>query len=120
MFDFNQLKNLFYEQGNPSSVFRNINQVNPRTGDPIAGNAVNLAVFIYNVINYLIYGLGILAFLALIYGGFLYITAADDPNKVDIAKKIIIGAIVGIIIVSASWIIYRTTTGVLLQGANAL
>ena len=47
--------------------------------------------------------LGIIAVLLIMYGGFIWMTAAGDPAKVEKAKKILINAIIGIIIILSAF-----------------
>ncbi len=51
--------------------------------------------------------MGILFFLLALYGGFLWMTARGDHTQVDKAKGIIIDAVIGLVIIGASWIITR-------------
>lgn len=71
------------------------------------------------VINIIRWILGILALLAVvfvIYGGFMWLTSGGDESKIEKAKKIISGAVVGLIIVILAWAIVifvaRTTSNV--------
>ncbi len=48
---------------------------------------------------------GSLALLAFIYGGVVFLISAGNREKVEQAKKIIIGAVIGLIIVFTSFII---------------
>jgi hypothetical protein len=54
---------------------------------------------------FLVWGSGILALLALIYGGFKYITALGNPDKLRDAKDRIISALLGLAIVVGSYLI---------------
>lgn len=45
---------------------------------------------------------GILAFIALVYSGFLYIMSAGDPEKSEAAKKNLVWAVTGVIIMLCS------------------
>ena len=50
--------------------------------------------------------LGFLAFVAVIlilYGGFLWMTAAGNEDRVDQAKKLLAAAVIGLIIILAAW-----------------
>ncbi len=49
--------------------------------------------------------LGVIAVFALIYGGYLYLTAAGNPEQVEKAKKTLIYAIIGIVVVLLLWAI---------------
>ena len=59
---------------------------------------VNVAVFILGIT-------GSLALLAFIYGGIMFLISAGSSEKVEQAKKIIVGAVVGLAIVFASYTI---------------
>jgi len=60
---------------------------------------------ITNVIGVLLSLLGILAVLLILWGGFLWMTAAGDTDKVDKAKKLIISGVVGIVIIFSAYAI---------------
>jgi hypothetical protein len=60
---------------------------------------------ITNVITILLSFLGIIAVIMILWGGFIYMTAAGEEAKTDKAKKIITSGIVGIIIIMAAWIL---------------
>ena len=53
---------------------------------------------IYNVTNWVFYIMMTLAVLMIIYGGFLYITAAGDPEKAGKGKTVLTLSIIGIVI----------------------
>ncbi len=53
---------------------------------------------IYSVTNWVFFLLTILAVLMIIYGGFIYITAAGDPAKATKAKGILTFAVIGLAI----------------------
>jgi len=48
---------------------------------------------------------GTLTLVMFIYGGFMFLISAGSNEKVSQAKKIIVAAVVGLIIVFASWLI---------------
>ncbi|MFA5048001.1 MAG: hypothetical protein WC516_03100 [Patescibacteria group bacterium] len=60
---------------------------------------------IKNVINILLGLLGIIAVLIILYGGFMWMTAAGNEDKVEKAKKLIISGIIGIIIILCAYTI---------------
>ena len=71
------------------------------------------------VLNILQLVLGLLTFVAVIMvilGGFTWLTAAGNEEKVDRAKKIISAAVIGLIIVLLAWAVVifvtRTTSNV--------
>ena len=84
--------------------------VNPGTVDK-----ASLQTRIGEVVQLALSFLGILAVILILYGGFTWMTAGGDTGKVDKAKKWIINATIGIIIILGayiltSFIITETTT----------
>ncbi len=55
---------------------------------------------------------GVLAVAALIYAGFQYILALGDDKKVEHAKHIIIGTIIGLIVLGSAFVIVRSVIGI--------
>ncbi len=53
---------------------------------------------VYTVTNWIFYIITIIAVLMIIYGGFVYITAAGDPTKATQAKSILTFAVIGLAI----------------------
>ena len=66
---------------------------------------------------------GTLFLILMIYAGFLYMTARGDSKKVDQAKQMITGAIIGIVIVAGSYAItdfvIKSITGQATQGSGS-
>ncbi|PIZ54817.1 hypothetical protein COY24_02520, partial [Candidatus Uhrbacteria bacterium CG_4_10_14_0_2_um_filter_41_21] len=73
------------------------------------GNA-DIKVTIAKFIRAFLAVLGIIAVILVLYGGFVWMTAGGDGEKVEKAKKILINAGVGLFIIMAS---YSITTFVL-------
>ncbi len=67
------------------------------TGDPrtIAARIVNLALGF----------LGVIALGLIIYAGFLWMTSAGEEEKVSKAKKLLTGAVIGLVIILSSWLL---------------
>ncbi|MCK4539814.1 hypothetical protein KAU09_01525 [Candidatus Parcubacteria bacterium] len=57
------------------------------------------------IIKYLITFLGIIAVAIILYGGFVWMTAAGNEDRVTKAKNIIIAGVIGLVIVIASYAI---------------
>lgn len=66
---------------------------------------------ILNIIEMLVQLVGYTALVFLIIGGFRYITATGEPDKMTAAKKTITNAIVGLIIALASVAIVNAVAG---------
>lgn len=59
-----------------------------------------------NIITMVLFLIGAIAVIAIIYGGFTYVTSNGDPKKVEQAKTIIFNAIIGLVVgLSASAIV---------------
>lgn len=58
---------------------------------------------IASIVNYLLGVLGIIFITLVIYGGFVYMTAMGDSDKISNAKSIIISASIGVAIILASY-----------------
>lgn len=81
--------------------------------------------FIVNVTNFVLGFLGLAAIVVVIYGGILYVTAAGEQERADKGKKSIMYAVIGIIIVLASYALVNTiikgaATGSDREGADGL
>ncbi|MDO8668279.1 MAG: pilin [bacterium] len=78
-------------------------------GSPNCGNyTLNDMVGLVLKISEFILGLvGSLALLAFVYGGIMWIISAGNAERVDIGKKAIIGAVVGLAIVFTSFMIIQ-------------
>jgi hypothetical protein len=80
----------------------------------------SLGVTISMLINAVISVLGIVAVLLILWGGFIWMTAAGNDEKVDKAKKLIISGVIGLVIIFSAFAIAKfvldkisaaTTTG---------
>jgi len=61
-----------------------------------------------NLYTYIISIAGVIALIALIIGGILYLTSTGEPEKLSKARKQILAAFLGIIILLSSYLILRT------------
>ena len=63
---------------------------------------------ITTIVNYLLFFLGLLATIMVIYGGFLYITSGGDDAGAEKGKKILMYAAIGLIVVLVSYALVNT------------
>ena len=63
----------------------------------------SLESMIANIVKTGLTLVGVIALAILVYGGFLYITAAGDSKQVDKAKTVIIYAVIGIIVIGLAY-----------------
>lgn len=75
------------------------------------GGEGSIRALALRIVNYFLTFLGIVAVMMIIFGGVTYITAAGKQESVDNAKKIILYALVGIIIILLSFAIVNTILG---------
>lgn len=70
---------------------------------------------IQNIVQFILKIAGPLAILAIILGGFLYVTSGGSEERAQMAKKAITAAIIGFVIVLVAWVlvnfIIQTLTG---------
>lgn len=75
----------------------------------ITSNVVTSPEVLYpKIITSLLYIVGMVAVLALLYGGFLYITAGGEAEKAEKGKKVIIGSVIGLALIASAFVIYNT------------
>lgn len=65
----------------------------------------NLLDFISSSIRTVLGVLGAILLIMIIYGGFIYATAAGNEERITQARDTLIYAIIGIVIISAAWIL---------------
>ncbi|MGE5392774.1 MAG: hypothetical protein ACM3NH_03460 [Candidatus Saccharibacteria bacterium] len=76
--------------------------------------------FIIFIINIALAIAGLIAVFFLIIGGFRYITAAGNEDSSEQAKKIILNAIIGIVVIILSFVIVRVISNALTRGSGGV
>lgn len=71
---------------------------------PVLGDAT-LTDLITSIIGIVMSFLGVIAVLIMLWGGFIWMTAGGEQDKVDKAKKLIISGIIGLVIIFAAYAI---------------
>jgi cytochrome bd-type quinol oxidase subunit 2 len=79
------------------------------------GGEGSIRALILRIVDFFLLFLGLIAVIMIIYGGVTYVTAAGNEEKVGKAKKIIMYAIIGIVIVLISFALVNTV----IRGAGA-
>ncbi len=72
-------------------------------GDQTGLSATDPKIIIGNIIRTALGVVGIILVCVIVYGGFVWMTAAGRPDQVDKAKKILINAVIGLVIILLSW-----------------
>ncbi len=73
--------------------------------------SLDLIETIGRIIDFLLGFLGVLALILILYAGFLWMTAAGNEEKVAKAKKIMGAAVIGLVIILASFAIANFIVG---------
>ncbi len=73
---------------------------------------------ILSIINILLAVAGLIAVLVLIIGGFRYVTSFGNEEVTSTAKKMILNAVIGIIIIILSFVIVRVVANVALNPSS--
>jgi hypothetical protein len=76
----------------------------PCVGELGLGNAT-LGQLVTGIITLIMGLLGIVAVLIILWGGFIWMTAAGEPDKVEKAKKLIYAGIIGLVVIFAAYAI---------------
>ncbi|MEK7653267.1 MAG: LamG-like jellyroll fold domain-containing protein, partial [Patescibacteria group bacterium] len=66
---------------------------------------IDLKTAIVRIIQIILGFLGLVAVIIILYGGYVYLTAAGDPAKTEKARKILINAVIGLLIILSAFAI---------------
>lgn len=77
----------------------------------LSGGQTGLRGIVLTIINFFLGFLGLLAVIMVIYGGFLYVSSAGNEENVNKAKKILLYAVLGIVIIIVSFALVNTLLG---------
>ncbi len=78
----------------------------------------DIRITIANIIRAALGFLGILAVGIILYGGFIYMTSAGNPEKIEKAKKILINAVIGLLIILMAFAIASFIINLLLEATG--
>ncbi len=78
----------------------------------------SLPIIIARIIRVVLGTLGIITVVLLLYSGFLWMTSAGDPKKIERAKSIIKNAVIGLLIIFSSFAITQFVLNALLRATG--
>ncbi|MBI2985015.1 MAG: hypothetical protein HYY50_05335 [Candidatus Kerfeldbacteria bacterium] len=85
-------------------------------GELIGLGEADLREVVINVIRFVLGFMTLVAVVFIIYGGFVWLTAGGNEDRIEKAKKIISAAVIGLIVILLAWAIVifvaRTTADV--------
>lgn len=95
--------------------------INERFGTTFGLGTAGLESTVINIVQWILALLGLIAVVLILYGGFVWMTAAGNEDRVDTAKKIITSAVVGLVVVLLAWaiVIFVVQTTENVTGINA-
>jgi hypothetical protein len=76
-----------------------------------------ISELILRILKYLLYLAGALGVVALVVGGFMYITSAGNEEQAEKGKKVLINAIIGVVVVILSFAIVTIITNLVTGGS---
>lgn len=82
------------------------------------GVNTSLRGYILRVLNFALSFLGLIAVVAVIYAGYLYVTSAGDDSQIEKSKKTVIYAVIGILVVAISFALVNTIIKEALVGGD--
>ncbi|PIQ78575.1 hypothetical protein COV82_00205 [Candidatus Peregrinibacteria bacterium CG11_big_fil_rev_8_21_14_0_20_46_8] len=77
----------------------------------LSGGQTGLRGIALTIVNFFLTFLGLLAVIMIIYGGFLYVGSAGNEENVNKAKKILMYAAIGILVIIVSFAFVNTILG---------
>ncbi len=81
--------------------------------NPLQGNKTDATAIISTVITGALGIIGALTLLMLVWGGFQWLTSAGNPEKVKMGTQTMVWAVIGVVLVFASYVLLSTFTGYL-------
>ncbi len=93
----------------PFATVQAISYVDP--SQSLGLGTADLRTTVTNIINWVLGLLGIIAVIMILYGGFIWLTAAGNEENVTKAKNILSAAIIGLVIVLLAWAIVNYVLG---------
>jgi hypothetical protein len=79
--------------------------VDKSLGSTLELGTTDLKGTVINIIQWVLGLLGLIAVVMILYGGFMWMTAGGNEDKVSTAKKIITAAVIGLIVILLAWAI---------------
>lgn len=79
--------------------------------DEKTGGETSLRGLVLTIVDYFLGFLGLLAVIMVVYGGVTYVSSAGNDEAVGKAKKIIMYALIGIIVILLSIVVVRAVLG---------
>jgi len=106
----------------PSPVIGQIERVESDTCDNLGitctgtDDESDLVKYIEDIVNIALALLAVIAAAVLVYGGFIYISSLGDEDQAKKAKKLVLYAILGLLLIGAAALITNVVIGIFAPG----
>ncbi len=87
-------------------------------GEVIGLGTTDIRITIARIINVFMGLLGIIAVVIILYGGFIWMTAAGNEERVDKARKMIVAGVIGLAIILSAYAIARFVVNSLVNATS--
>lgn len=87
-------------------------------GQVALGQDISIQETIARIINILLGFLGIIAVIIILAGGFKWMTAGGNEDKIGEARKMIVQGLIGLVVIFASWAIASFVINLLMTATN--
>ncbi len=101
----------------PNDVY-GINNVSNGLNNSLPGAGTDLRTIIARIINFALGFLGIIAVVIILAGGFKWMTAAGNEDKVAEARKLLVAGVIGLVIILAAWAVSTFVIGAIYNSIN--
>lgn len=78
----------------------------------VIGDAPSVLELIMRVLQFLLTISSVLALVAIVFSGILYMLSGGDTNRVMLAKKALVGSIIGLVVVLISLVLVTTVINI--------
>ncbi len=95
----------------PTSIVKAQDEVTVAITPPEAVKITDFGTFFTGAVAFILLVAFILAFLYLILGGIAWLTSGGDKGNIEAARNKIVAALVGLVIVAATWAIFQLAEG---------
>ena len=95
-----------------------IDTVNTSLNGSLGQQGTDPRTVIANIINIALGFLGVIAVGIILFGGFKWMTATGNEDKVEEAKKVLSAGVIGLLIVLSSWALATYAIGALYNAQN--
>ncbi len=92
--------------------------IDPDLGTTFGLGTADLYSTIIRVVQWALGFLALVAVIIIMYGGFIWMTARGNPDKVAKAKKILISAVIGLVIILTAWAIVTFVVKTIHEATN--